>query len=139
MSEPRTILYVEDEENDFVLLKRAFRTANRPEQLVNIANGTEAMEFLRSSELAADRVPEGWPALVILDINLPGFSGFELLEYVRSRPELNGVPVILFTSSDHPSDRERATQLKADGYYVKPGNLTGYAEFVRAAGAFLEK
>ncbi|HEX2100155.1 MAG TPA: response regulator [Candidatus Synoicihabitans sp.] len=116
------ILYAEDNENDFVLLRYAFTQTKLPAELLFVSSGPAAIDYLTTQ-------PE--PALVVLDINLPGVSGFDVLEWLRTQKPQFHAPVILWTASLRPYDLERATALRATQLAKKPGTLEGYVTFAR--------
>jgi CheY-like chemotaxis protein len=115
-SRPLTLLYVEDEENDVLFMRRAIDRAGLALDLRNACDGDKAVDYLAASP----HEERPLPALVLLDLNLPARSGFEVLEWIRGRPELRGLPVVVISSSGRPEDRARARALGADDYVVKP-------------------
>lgn len=123
------ILYVEDNENDFVLLKYALAQANVPAELVFVSSGPAAIRVL------ANHPP---PAMVLLDLKLPGFSGLEVLEWVRrERPDF-GAPIIMLTSSTREADAVRAAELSATHFTEKPATLDGYVAFAEQIAGWLK-
>jgi len=80
---PFTVLLVEDDLNDIFLVKRAFRTARIPNPLQVVTDGEEAIRYLRGDGKYADRQLYPLPQLVVMDINMPRRSGFEVLEWVK--------------------------------------------------------
>jgi CheY-like chemotaxis protein len=122
MSEVPPVLYVEDDENHVLLLKNAFRRAKVLHPLVHVDNGKAALELLSN----ASHPP---PTLMLLDLTLPQLSGFDLLARIRSNPETKALRVLVFTTSEQPSDKKRAWDLGANDYIVKPSNSSGFAEF----------
>ena len=118
-----TVLLVEDDLNDIFLVKRAFRTARIPNPLQIVTDGEEAMSYLRGEGKYADREAHPLPKLMVMDIKMPRRSGFEVLEWVKGndRP-LRRIPIIIVSSSDNPADINRAYELGANAYMVKPMN-----------------
>jgi CheY-like chemotaxis protein len=123
------VLYVEDEENDVFFMKRAFREAGIPAPLSIARNGKEAIDYLAGHGPFANREKHPLPCAVILDLNLPIMSGFDVLEWARAQEALRSLPVVIFTSSDQPQDRARAKELQANDYVTKPSNPVGLADF----------
>lgn len=114
------ILLVEDDEDDAFFMKRALAKAEI-DMTVHIAvNGQEALDYLKGAGKFSDRSQYPLPTIVFLDLKLPYVHGFEVLKWIRSQPALNDVPVIVLTSSPEPRDREKAMQLGAKTYLVKP-------------------
>lgn len=116
----RTILLVEDDANDIYFMKRAAREAGVPDSLQFAQDGQEAMDYLSGLGEYADRRRFPLPCLVLLDLKLPRVMGFEVLKWIRQQPALNGTIVIILTSSDLGPDVDRAYQLGANSYLVKP-------------------
>lgn len=118
-----TVLLVEDDLNDIFLVKRAFRTAHIPNPLQIVTDGEEAMSYLRGEGKYGDREAHPLPKLMVMDIKMPRRSGFEVLEWIKSGSGLlRRIPVIIVSSSNDPSDINRAYELGANAYMVKPMN-----------------
>ncbi len=107
------ILLVDDSDDDIFLVREAFRESGVAHRLDAISDGEEALSFLRNN--LNDR-----PDVVLLDINMPRFSGFDVLEWVQSDPELRSIPVVMLTTSEQPEDVRRATEGGARDYFRKP-------------------
>jgi CheY-like chemotaxis protein len=127
-----TILVVEDDADQVVLLKRAFARANLVNPLKVARDGEEAVSYL--SKVLEDGSRGQLPSLVLLDLNLPRRSGSEVLGWIRSEPRLSALPVIVLTSSSDPVDVERAYRLGANSYVVKPVGFDGLLEIVKSIG-----
>jgi CheY-like chemotaxis protein len=109
------VLAVEDSEDDFFLLRRAFQQAGIRAKLVRAKDGLEGKEYLDRS-IIAGRLP----ACVVLDPRMPRMDGFELLAYIKARTELKSLPVTMLSTSSNPLDMARAYRLGAKTYLVKP-------------------
>ena len=105
------ILYADDDPNDLYLVQHAFARRRPDVQIRTASNGNEAIEYLSSAlrHLSADPLPN----LIILDLKMPLRDGFEVLLWIRSRRRLSSIPVIVLSSSDRPSDLQKATDLGA--------------------------
>jgi CheY-like chemotaxis protein len=119
-----SILYVEDEETDVMLLQHAFAKAGIRNPLQTVKDGKLAKDYLAGDGPFADRKLHPLPGLVLLDLNLPYWSGFEVLVWIREQPHLRRLPVIIFTSSSRPDDVARAYDAGANAYLVKPNALS---------------
>src|ERR1051325_7042888 len=108
------VLLVDDDPNDALLLEHAWHKARLPLNLIHLRDGREAIVYLEQSR--TDRMP----LLIFLDIKMPHVDGFETLQWIKSRPVLNDIPVLMFSSSPLNVDRSRARDLGADSYLVKP-------------------
>src|ERR1035437_5168069 len=118
------ILYVEDEETDVLLLQHVLAKADVHNPLQTVKDGKAAQDYLAGNGPSADRRLHPLPGLVLLDLNLPYWSGFEVLEWIRQQPHVRRVPVIIFTSSSRPDDIARAYDAGANAYLVKPNALS---------------
>jgi len=119
-----TVLLVEDDLNDIFLVKRAFKMAQLQNPLQVVTDGQEAIHYLRGEGKYTDRETYPLPKLIVMDIKMPRRSGFEVLEWVKGngRP-LRRIPIVIVSSSDNPADINRAYELGANAYMVKPVNF----------------
>ena len=115
-----TILLVEDNEEDAFLLQRALRRASIDCSLQFAVDGEAAIAYLSGTGQYADRAQYPLPVLMLLDLKLPYVNGFEVLEWLATRPELQGQRTIILTSSGEERDRARAEQLGIRSYFEKP-------------------
>ena len=131
------ILLVEDEPNDVFLIQRAFNKANLLPALQTVSDGEQAIAYLSGQESYADRERFPMPRLILLDLKLPRKSGLEVLSWLRTQ---NGphkrVPVIMLTSSRQASDINRAYDLGANSYLVKPVAFEDLLEMVRSLNLY---
>lgn len=125
---PPALLYVEDEENDVFFMRRAIERAGVVVDFQSVCDGDKAVAYLAGESPYAGR---RLPRLVLLDLNLPLRSGFEVLEWLRGRPELSDIHVVVFSSSGRPEDRERARLLSADDYILKPTSGSAKMDIAR--------
>lgn len=116
----RTILLVEDDSNDVLLLERAVRKANLPLTLSEVSDGELALQYFSGEGAYADRARFPWPDLVLLDLKLPKRSGFEVLEWIRGHKACRRLPVAVLSSSRHHRDIDRAYDAGANSFLVKP-------------------
>ena len=126
------ILLVEDDESDVIFLKRAFRKVGSSAQLQFVGNGVRAIEYLSGAGCYADRTTYPQPTHLLLDLKLPVKSGFEVLEWIRSRPDLGDLRVCILTSSSENRDLRRAKELGADCYLVKPMSFVALLEVAKS-------
>ena len=126
-----TILLVEDNPDDVLLIKRAFKKAGLPHDLQIASNGEEAVDYLAGDGSYADRDKHPFPALMLLDLQLPRRSGHEVLEWLRGQEDLRRLPVVVLTSSREPNDINLAYDLGANSYLVKPVSFDALFEMVQ--------
>ena len=122
-SERPTVLYVEDSADDFLLLKLASRKSGTPFRLQHAEDGEKAMAYLTGSGSYSDREEYPMPELVLLDLKMPRLDGFEVLQWIRSNPATQNVPVIVLAGSAFRADIRRALELGANSYATKPGKF----------------
>lgn len=116
-----TILLAEDDENDVMLIKRAFSKSHVVNPIACVANGEEAVAYLSGQGGYADRGAHPLPFMMLLDLKLPRLSGHEVLKWLRAQNNgLKRLPVVVLTSSREPADINRAYELGANSYLVKP-------------------
>lgn len=132
-----TILIVEDDPNDMLLIQRALRNAHVVNSIQTVDDGEKAIAYLAGEGAYADREKYPLPALVLLDLKMPRKSGHEVLEWVgRQQSSLKRIPVVVLTSSNEKKDVHRAYDLGANSYLVKPVALDQLIEMVRTLGLY---
>ena len=114
------MLVAEDRDEDVEILKLAFQKAQVNEPLHFVSNGEEAIEYLTGAGRFANRAEYPLPRVLLLDLKMPLKGGFEVLEWLRLQPGLRRLLVVIFTSSELPEDVNRAFDLGANSYLVKP-------------------
>jgi CheY-like chemotaxis protein len=131
----RTILIVEDNEDDVFAMKRALVCAQIKNPVQVVTDGQQALEYLSGSGDYSD--PKLFPApfLVFLDLKLPFVHGFEVLEWIRQQPALRQVVVVVLTSSAEKRDYEKACALGARKYLVKPPTPDMLREVMTSLGS----
>jgi CheY-like chemotaxis protein len=131
----KTILVVEDTEDDVFFLKRALRDAsiNNPVQVV--VDGQQALDYLTGTGDYADREKFPLPFLVLLDLKLPYVMGLEVLRWIREQPEFNSMLVAILTSSQQDSDISATTKLGGNFYFVKPPSKQKLSDLVKSLPA----
>jgi CheY-like chemotaxis protein len=122
-----TFLLVEDDDTHAHLVKRSLEKARVANELFRVADGIEAMTFLRQRDEHADK-PR--PDVVLLDLKLPKMNGHEVLAEIKRQPELRLIPVVIMTTSDTETDREKAYEHRANSYVVKPVNYEKFRQLV---------
>jgi len=130
--QPGAILYAEDEANDVFFLALALKRANLPHTLNAVPDGEQAIEYLAGEGPFANRSRHPLPALVLLDINMPKQTGLEVLEWIRQQRHFKSLPVLMLTSSTRPEDMEKARQLGADDYILKPSDPLKLVDVVQS-------
>jgi CheY-like chemotaxis protein len=120
MTEDSPILVVEDNEDDAVLTRHALKAAGVPNPITVVETGAAAIDYLSGANAYEDRSRHPLPGVVFLDLKLPLMSGHEVLSWIRGQRHLEGLVVVVLTSSNEPSDLRRSYSLGANSYLVKP-------------------
>jgi len=120
---PRTILLVEDSDDDVFFMTRAFTAAGLLTPLARVDNGQKAIDYLSGKPPYDDHTRFPLPSLILLDLKMPFLSGFEVLRWIRNQSGCARVPVIVFTTSNQERDVETAYELGANAYVVKPDHI----------------
>jgi len=122
MRKHSVILLAEDNRGDTLLVQRAFRQLDAPYVLNVVEHGDAAVDYLAGNGTYADRDRYPLPALLLLDLKMPRRSGFEVMEWLQHQSDIE-LPVVILTSSTDPSEMQRAYQLGAKSYILKPLTL----------------
>jgi CheY-like chemotaxis protein len=130
-----TILHVEDDPNDTLLLEHACKKAGLVFDLQAVSDGDQAIAYLRGANNFSDRDKHPLPKLILLDLKMPRLSGFDVLAWLRSDEGFRSVPVVVLTSSNHDADVKRAFDLGAKSYLVKPVGFEALVELVKTLPA----
>ena len=129
-SESQTILIVEDSDDDYMATVRAFMKANLINPVRRCTNGDQAIDYLlqRGEFSGPGKAPR--PNIILLDLNLPGTDGREVLRIVKADPDLQNIPVIVLTTSNAERDIEQCYEAGANSYVQKPVDLAGFIQSV---------
>jgi CheY-like chemotaxis protein len=138
MNERQTILLVDDSENDLFILRAAFKMAKSNFPLQEVHNGEEAVAYLKGLGPYADRDKFPLPTLMLLDLNMPKKNGFDVLAWVRIQPGLKRLAIIIMTASIRNQDVERAFDLGATAFLLKPSSLDALAAMMRCLSDWVQ-
>ncbi|TAM85390.1 MAG: response regulator [Jatrophihabitans sp.] len=127
------VLLVEDDPGDVLIAREALKAAGLSMPLEVVSDGDEALEFLRATGRHATAVR---PDLVLLDLNLPGRSGLEVLAEVKADPDLRRIPVVVLTTSGSADDITRSYDLHANVFVAKPVDFDDFARVVQQIDQF---
>jgi hypothetical protein len=136
MNTPRTILLVEDNPQDKILILRSLHKANLANRIDVARDGQQALDYLFCQGEFASRNPEELPTVVLLDIGLPRLSGLEVLERLRADSRTRLLPVVILTSSDEERDILKSYESGANSFVRKPVNFAEFAETVAQLGFY---
>ena len=127
------ILLVEDNEGDIVLTLEALKDAKLKNKISVVRDGEEALQFLYKEE---EYVGQDAPQLILLDINLPKIDGKEVLQRIKSDPDLKKIPVVILTTSSSERDILEAYNNHANCYITKPVNLDKFIDVIHTVEDF---
>ncbi len=133
MTRPIEILLVEDNPGDVLLTREAFEEGKVSNNLNHVADGVEALAYLRRQGQYADRPT---PDLVLLDLNMPRKGGIEVLEEVKADEALKNIPIVVLTTSEAEADILRSYHNHANAYITKPVDLEQFIRVVRTLEEF---
>lgn len=136
MSDHAVFLLVEDTPDDVMLIRRAFAKSRVLNPMHVSRSAEEAIAYLSGEGRFRNRAEFPLPALVLLDLKLPGMDGFELLKWIRQQPGLNLLRVVVLTSSDSMRDVNQAYQLGANSFLVKPVDFERFVEISQALSGY---
>lgn len=120
------ILYVEDNEDYISFVKRALKKIDENIELRTVTDGQSALEYVSS------RTDNDTFKLIMLDINLPGITGIELLKRFRQEEGMALTPIIMFSTSDNPADVKRSYDNGANAYMIKPIGIAPLTESLKS-------
>jgi len=125
------VLIVDDSENDLLLMRRAFKKADFDLPYITVPGGEQALAYLRGEGEYNDRDQYPLPTVLLLDLNMPGMSGFEVLRWVRAHPAFHRLYVVILSASMRKEDVETSFDLGANGFLVKPADLLELIELMK--------
>lgn len=126
-----TVLVADDDENDILFLQQAFLEAQVLNPVQAVHGGLEAIQYLKGEGVYANRQKYPLPSLMLLDLKMPGCDGFEVLKWLKERREIYTFPVVVLSSSSELRDTQRAMELGASAYSVKPCGLAYLMEMAK--------
>jgi CheY-like chemotaxis protein len=131
MPQHGTILIAEDNDDDYFLVKLACHRAGVELPLFRVVDGLEAQDYLLGTGNFADRQKFPLPRIVIADLKMPRRNGMEFLQWMRAQPAFKRIPFIFLSASGHQSDIDRAYDLFANSYLVKPIRLDQLTDLLK--------
>ena len=131
------ILSIEDNPDDFEIISRSLRKVAPGRVIRQCQSGDEALKFLRSQQ-EPDATEEniGLPRIILLDLNLPGMDGRDILKMIKNDINLKSIPVIVFSTSSNEKDIETCYNNGANAYLKKPSTLEGFVDIAQAVDRF---
>lgn len=130
------ILLAEDDDGHAELIKINFKLAGIGNKMIRFKDGLELWEFLSFTGGGHHR-EHGRQYLLLLDIRMPRMDGVEVLEKIKSDPELKKLPIIMLTTTDDPKEIEKCYALGCNSYITKPLEFAAFSETLRKLGEFI--
>ncbi len=135
MTNPVSIIMVEDDEGHARLIERNIRRSGVNNEIIPFSNGTEALDYLFGSD-GSGLKHKGKALLILLDLNLPDMTGIDILRRVKENKYLKSAPVVILTTTDDLQEIKRCYELGCNVYITKPVNYDSFANAIRQLGLF---
>lgn len=135
MTQPVTIIMIEDDEGHARLIERNIRRSGVNNEIMPFANGTDAVNHLFGTD-GTGLNHKGRALLILLDLNLPDMTGIEILKRIKENPYLKASPVVVLTTTDDSQEIKRCYELGCNVYITKPVNYENFANAIRQLGLF---
>jgi CheY-like chemotaxis protein len=126
----RPILIVEDSPEDYEITVRALRKSKLNNPIYHCDNGDDAMDFIYQRNRFSDKTLAPRPGIILLDLNIPGTGGKEILKELKSDPQMKSIPVVVLTTSNDTRDINRCYEYGANSYLQKPVDLIRFFESI---------
>jgi CheY-like chemotaxis protein len=134
---PMIVLLAEDDDGHANLVHRNLRRSGIVNEIVRVRNGQEAIDYIRRQGPFCDRI-SGGSLLLLVDINMPGLSGIDVLREIKNNEATNKIPVIMLTTTDDPREVELCYELGCSVYITKPVEYEAFVEAIKRLGMFLQ-
>ena len=125
------LLLVEDSDEDFEAFGRMIKKSSIANPIYRCIDGDEALDFLYHTGEYAEKVSSPRPSIILLDLNLPGTDGREVLEHIKQDDVLKSIPVVVFTTSSSPKDIDICYQYGANSYIIKPIDIKKFMKTIQ--------
>jgi CheY-like chemotaxis protein len=133
---PLTILSAEDDPDDCLLVKDAFRESGQDSHLMFVRDGEALLRYLRQEGNFSTPANAPRPDLILLDLNMPGKDGRESLAEIKADPDLRSIPVVVLTTSSAQEDILRTYDLGCAGYITKPASYKDMVDMVKVLNQY---
>lgn len=133
---PIVIVLAEDDEDDYLLIKEALVESRILNDLYWVRDGEELMDFLNRKNEYCDPETSPFPAIILLDLNMPRKDGREALMEIKSTPELKRIPVVILTTSQSEEDILKSYDLGVNSFIRKPEGFSDFVNVIRTFGQY---
>jgi CheY-like chemotaxis protein len=131
-----TIMVVEDDPNDQVLIERAFRKIGVTDPIQIVGSGSEAIAYMMGEGKYRDRQKYAYPTFIMTDLKMPNGDGFAVLEFLKGNPQWKVIPTIVLSASADLDDIKKAYMLGASSFHVKPQSHDELRQLLRVINAY---
>ena len=131
-----TLLVVDDNESDYHFIEMALKECRQKTRVRWVSSGAAGLEYLGGEGVFGDPAKFPRPDVVIVDLNMPGMGGIELVQWMRSHPVHRGTPALVMSSSSNPRDIEGAYGVGANTYFVKPTQFEDFVALFQHVAAY---
>lgn len=130
------ILMAEDDENDIIATKRAWKVNNIANPLYIVNDGEECLDYLYKRGKYSEQGTAPEPGIILLDIKMPKMNGIEVLKHIRESKEFHSLPVIMLTTSKSDEDKLKSYEFGTNAYIMKPVGFEGLSNAIRTINLF---
>lgn len=130
-NDAQPILIVEDSPEDFEMAQRGLRKVGLANPIIHVTDGEQALNYLFQRGEFEDASAAPRPGIVLLDLNLPGIDGRDVLDEIKASPDLKMIPVIIMTTSGDETDVVRCYKAGSNSYVRKPLDFNGFVDALR--------
>jgi CheY-like chemotaxis protein len=127
----KSLLVIEDSDEDFIAMQRIIGKLSVTLPVYHCVDAEDALDFLYHQGEYTDQEIAPRPSVIMLDLNLPGTDGLEVLAQIKQDEQLKMIPVVVFTTSSNPKDIESCYNYGANGYMIKPIDVIKLEESIR--------
>ena len=131
----KKILFAEDDNRDAELTIEAFSELNLANNVIRVKNGSEVLDYLNKKGIYKNR-EDGFPVVIILDLNMPILNGLETLKIIKNTPEFKNIPVVMLTSSKDEINLAKSYNMGVNAYVVKPIDFVDFMNAIKQLGMF---
>lgn len=137
VSQTLSLLLVEDDPGHARLIEKNLRRAGIHNPVHLMKNGRDIVDYLQQYKDLSSKLGDTEPILILLDLNLPGLSGYQVLEFIKKDEMLRTIPIIILTTTDDPREVEKCYELGCNVYVTKPVDYGDFIDAIQKLGLFL--
>ena len=135
-AQPIVILMADDDEDDILLTQKALQKGKLLNTLYSVRDGEELLDYLLHRGAYADEAEFPRPGIVLLDLNMPKKDGREALREIKANPDIQDIPIVVFSTSKAEEDIYRSYKLGVNSFITKPVTFDNLIEVMQALGKY---